>query len=70
MVELVIINISMLGYLILGEYIELGLIFVYYLVFRVCERVIGLIILILVSRYCDDDYYYLFSLSCLSFRDL
>jgi len=33
MVELVIMNISMLVYLILEEYIEFGVIFVYYLVF-------------------------------------
>jgi len=43
--------------------IELGLIFVYYLVSSVCERVIGLIILILVIRYYGDDYYYFFSLN-------
>jgi len=51
MVELVIINISILVYLILGGYIELRVIFVYYLVFSVCEKMIELIILILVNVY-------------------
>jgi len=40
MLELVIINISMLVYLILDRYIELGSISVYYSVYYlVCERV-------------------------------
>jgi len=59
-IELVIMNISLSVYLILEGYI--AMIFVYYLVFRVCERVIELIILILVIRYYGDDYYYMFSL--------
>jgi len=67
MIELIIINISMLVYLILGGYIKVEVIFVYYLVFSVYKGVIGLIILILVIRYYSDDYYYLFSSS---FTDL
>jgi len=64
MVELIIMNISMLMYLILERYIELEIIFVYYLVFRICERVMGLIILILaILIHYGDDYYYLFSLN-------
>jgi len=39
MVELVIINVFMLVYLILGGYVELEVIFVYYFVFSVCDRV-------------------------------
>jgi len=42
MVELIIINISMLVYLISGGYIELGPIFVHYLVFSMRDRVIWL----------------------------
>jgi len=38
--ELVIINISILIYLVLGEELEFGVIFICYLVFRVYERVI------------------------------
>jgi len=36
---------------------------VHYLVFKVCEKIMRLIILILIIRYCGDDYYYLFSLN-------
>jgi len=46
--ELIIINVSVIIYMILGGRIELGAIFIYYLVFRVCERVIELIILVLI----------------------
>lgn len=30
--------------------------FIYYLVFRVCERVIGLVILVIIVRYHGEDY--------------
>jgi hypothetical protein len=60
--ELIIMNISILIYIILEGSIRLGVVFIYYLVFRVCERVIGLIILVLVIRYYGDDYYRLFKL--------
>jgi hypothetical protein len=36
-IELVIMNISLLIYMILEDNIELGVIFIYYLVFRICE---------------------------------
>jgi len=45
-----------------GDDMELGIIFVH-LIFRICERVIELIILILIIRYYGDDYYNLFILS-------
>jgi len=61
--KLIIINISMLIYIILEGRMRLGVVFIYYLVFRVCERVIGLIILVLVIRYYGDDYYRLFKLN-------
>jgi hypothetical protein len=49
--------------MIIGARIELGAIFIYYLGFKICERVMGLIILVLVIRYYGDDYYNLFKLS-------
>jgi hypothetical protein len=39
---------NILIYLILGAELELRIVFVYYLVFRVYERAIGLIILVLI----------------------
>jgi hypothetical protein len=38
--ELIIMNISILVYTALEEGLELSIIFIYYLVLRVCERVI------------------------------
>jgi len=61
--ELIIINVSVIIYMILGGRIELGAIFIYYLVFRVCERVIELIILVLIIWYYGDGYCNLFKLS-------
>lgn len=31
---------------------------IYYIIFRVCERVLGLIILVLVIRYHGEEIYY------------
>jgi len=67
-IELVIINISIIIYIILGGRVGLNVILIFYLVFRVCERVnvcervMGLIILVLIIRYYGDDYYRLFYL--------
>jgi len=62
MIELVIMNISIIIYIIIRGGVELNILLIYYLVFRVCERVIGLIILVLIIRYYGDDYYKLFYL--------
>jgi len=53
--ELIIINISVLIYIILEGRIRLGVIFIYYLVFRVCERVIGLIMFNARRIYATKD---------------
>jgi len=58
-IESIIMNVSIVN-LYRGN-LELGVIFIYYLVFRVCERVIALIILVLVIRsYYGDNYYNFF----------
>lgn len=58
--ELVVINISLILFLRMGWlYIEFYLI--YYLVFSVCERVLGLGLLVLIVRFYGDSLYYIFN---------
>lgn len=54
--ELVIMNLSVRLFYALG-FLDLEVVFIYFLVFRVCERVIGLIILVLIIRHRGNDYY-------------
>lgn len=58
--ELVVINVSVYIYFNYGINMR-EVLFVYYLVFRVCERVVGLVILVVIIRYHGGDY-------CRSFR--
>lgn len=58
-IELVVINLRVCLFYVLG-FLNLEVVFIYFLVFRVCERVIGLIVLVLVIRYSGNDYYKFF----------
>lgn len=60
-IELVIVRISVL-LLIRGRIFNLKIYIIYYLIFRVCERVLGLIILVLVIRFYGNENYYLVNL--------
>lgn len=62
LVEVVVMRIGVLFYYIY-RWIGLDSIIIYYLVFRVCERVMGLAILVLIIRYSGGDHYFLFNLS-------
>lgn len=55
--ELVIVRISVIIFIRIGIF-NLEIYIIYYLVFRVCERVLGLIILVLVIRFYGNDFYY------------
>lgn len=55
MMELVVINISVYIYFVYGIYVR-EVLFIYYLVFRVCESVMGLVVLVVIIRYHGDDY--------------
>lgn len=55
-IELVISNLSILMFWSLRPR-GMGGVLLYYLVFRVCESVIGLGILVLLIRYYGGDYY-------------
>lgn len=59
-IELLVINLSLVIFLFFSIYnIEFYLI--YYLVFRVCERVLGLRLLVIIVRFWGDEFYYLFN---------
>lgn len=61
MFELIILNLSIIIYLIYSL-INLDLFIIYYLVFIVCERTLGLALLVLIVRYHGNELYYLFNL--------
>lgn len=60
MFELIILNLSIIIYLIY-RLINLDLFIIYYLVFIVCERTLGLSLLVLIVRYHGNEIYYLFN---------
>lgn len=61
-IELLIVRISIILFIKI-RIINLEIYIIYYLIFRVCERVLGLIILVLVIRFCGNEFYYLINLS-------
>lgn len=60
-IELVVLNISIIIYLIYGI-IRLDFYIIYYLVFSVCERVLGLRLLVVIVRYHGRELYYIFNI--------
>jgi len=58
--ELLVINISIIIYIII---VEVGIEFylIYYLIFSVCERVLGLGLLVIIVRFRGNDLYYIFN---------
>lgn len=58
--EIMILNISMVICLVYGI-LNLELFIVYYLIFIVCERTLGLTLLVLIVRYHGNEIYYLFN---------
>lgn len=61
MMELIVVNISLIIFVSLSI---LGLEFylIYYLVFRVCERVLGLRLLVIVVRFYGRELYYVYNM--------
>lgn len=56
-IEFLILRISLMMYRIF-RILNIEIYIIYYLIFRVCERVLGLIILILIIRYHGEEIYY------------
>lgn len=60
--EIVILNISIIIFLIL-RILKIEFYLIFYLVFRVCERVLGITLLVLIVRYSGNDMYYSYNIS-------
>lgn len=60
LLELIVINISLLVFLSMGA-ISIEFYLIYYLVFSVCEGVLGLGLLVLIVRFYGDSLYYIFN---------
>lgn len=61
LVELMVINISLLIFLVF-RIINIEFYLIYYLVFSVCEGVLGLSLLVIIVRFCGRDLYYMFNI--------
>lgn len=61
MIEILVLNVSLVLYLTF-RLINLEFFIIYYLVFTLCERVLGLCLLILIVRYKGNDLYYSFNI--------
>lgn len=61
LIEFMVIRISLIIYLCL-RIIGIEIYLIYYLVFRVCEGVLGLSLLVLVARFYGRDLYYIFNI--------
>lgn len=62
LVELVVVNIVLIILLRGGGIVCTEFIVIYYLVFRVCEGVLGLRLLVIVVRFSGRDLYYIFNI--------
>lgn len=60
-IELLVLNISLIIFLVY-RIIRLDFYIIYYLVFSVCERVLGLRLLVIVVRYYGKELYYIFNI--------
>lgn len=61
LIELIVLNISLIIYLIYGV-IGIDFYIIYYLVFRVCEGVLGLRLIVVIVRYYGSELYYMFNI--------
>jgi len=59
-VELLVVNISIIVYIIIVE-VRIEFYLVYYLIFSVCENVLGLGLIVIIVRFRGIDLYYLFN---------
>lgn len=59
--ELLVLNISLITFLMFGI-IRLDFYIIYYLVFSVCEGVLGLRLLVVIVRYYGSELYYIFNI--------
>lgn len=62
LIEILVLNISLILFLVFSmKFIEVYII--YYLLFRVCESVLGLRLLVMIVRFYGSDLFYIFNIS-------
>jgi len=61
LIEFIVVRISLLIYLYF-KIIGIEYYLIYYLVFRVCEGVLGLRLLVIVARFYGRDLFYIFNI--------
>lgn len=61
LIELIVVNISLIIFMIF-RIINIEFYLVYYLVFSVCEGVLGLRLLVSVIRFYGSELYYIFNI--------
>lgn len=61
LMEVLVIIISLIIYVIIG-FVNIEYYLLYYLVFRVCERVLGLSLLVIIIRFYGSEIYYVINI--------
>lgn len=61
LIEILVINISLIIYFIF-RFVNKEYYLFYYLVFRVCERVLGLRLLVIIIRFYGSELYYVINI--------
>lgn len=61
LMEVLVIRISLIMYIIL-RFVSMEYYLLYYLVFRVCERVLGLSLLVIIIRFYGSEIYYVINI--------
>ncbi|KAG5309763.1 NU4LM oxidoreductase, partial [Acromyrmex insinuator] len=59
-IELLIVNMSICIYIVIVQ-VEIEFYLIYYLIFMVCERILGLGLLVIIVRFRGKDLYYTFN---------
>nr|AWN56334.1 NADH dehydrogenase subunit 4L [Pheidole flavens] len=62
LLELLVLMLSLIMFLVLGMSM-LDFYMIYYLVFSVCESVLGLSLMVMIVRYYGSEMYYMFNIS-------
>nr|YP_009905708.1 NADH dehydrogenase subunit 4L [Aphaenogaster famelica]QGW36322.1 NADH dehydrogenase subunit 4L [Aphaenogaster famelica] len=62
LIEMVVVNISLLMFMYWSMF-NLEFFMIYYLIFSVCESVLGMGLLVMIIRYYGSDLYFMFNIS-------
>nr|YP_010276199.1 NADH dehydrogenase subunit 4L [Aphaenogaster japonica]UHY39321.1 NADH dehydrogenase subunit 4L [Aphaenogaster japonica] len=62
LIEMVVVNITLLMFMYYSSF-NLEFYMIYYLIFSVCESVLGMSLLVMIIRYYGNDLYFMFNIS-------